>query len=85
MSAVAAASAIHERLARRLGEADEGVDQRGVIGRQRIVPRPRLTAGVPGPAPPSGFGAQLGEEEPGGVDGGGDPRRLAKHRTCLGE
>ena len=57
VSAVAVASPIHDDSPGRLGETDEGVDERGVVGGEGVVTRPRLAVGMPRPPPPSAVGA----------------------------
>ena len=57
VSATAVASAIHDRLAGRLGEPDEGIGERGVVGGEGVVTSPWLAALVPGPPPPAVVGA----------------------------
>ena len=45
------------RFAGRLGEPDEGIGERGVVGGEGVVTSPRLAALVPGPPPPAVVGA----------------------------
>ena len=85
MSATARRLADPRGLARRLGQADEGLDEGGVVGSESVVAGSRLAARVPRPAPSSGASAQLGDEEAGGVDRRTDPRRSVEQGAGLGE